>query len=70
MVANLDKFNGKMAENRYSVSRLAEALNLADATIRLKMKSDKYEFTLSESVRIKKLWNLTDEEYLQIFIYF
>lgn len=70
MVAKLNKFNGKMAENEYTVSKLAKALNLAGATVRLKMNSDKYEFTLSESVKIKELWNLTDAEYLEIFIYF
>jgi hypothetical protein len=70
MVANKNKFNGKMAENEYTISKLATALDLAEATVRLKIKSDKYEFTLSESVAIKKLWNLTDAEYLEIFIYF
>ena len=70
MVAKLNKFNGKMAENDYTVSMLAEALDLAEATVRYKIKSNKYEFTLSESVKIKNLWNLTDEEYLDIFIYF
>ena len=70
MVAKLNKFNGKMAENEYTVQTLAEALGLNPATIRLKMNSDKYEFTLSESVKIKNLWALTDAEYLDIFIYF
>ena len=70
MVAKLNKFNGKMAENEYTVAKLAKALNLAEATIRLKMNSEKYEFTLSESIEIKKLWNLTDAEYLEIFINF
>lgn len=70
MVAKLNKFNGKMAENEYNVSKLAKALNLAEATVRLKMNSEKYEFTLSESIEIKRLWNLTDAEYLDIFIYF
>ena len=70
MVANKKKFKGKMAENEYTVSKLAKALDLAEATVRLKINSDKYEFTLSESVKIKNLWNLTDEEYLTIFIYF
>ena len=70
MVAKLSKFNGKMAENEYTVSKLAKALGLAEATVRLKMKSEKYEFTLSESIKIKNLWNLTDAEYLEIFIYF
>lgn len=69
MLANNDKFNGKMAENRYTVSKLAQALGLAEGTVRLKIKSKKYEFTLGESKKIKDLWNLTDKEYLTIFIY-
>ncbi len=68
MVAKKNKFNGKMAENEYTVSRLAKELELAEATVRLKAYGDKYEFTLSESIKIKELWDLTDEEYLEIFI--
>ena len=70
MVANKNKLKGKMAENEYGMSKLAQAMGLAEATVRLKMNSDKYEFTLSESVKIKNLLNLTDAEYLEIFIYF
>jgi DNA-binding XRE family transcriptional regulator len=70
MVANRNKLRGKMAENEVTVSKLAEYLELAEATVRLKINSDKYEFTLSESIKIKALLNLTDAEYLEIFIYF
>ena len=70
MVANKNKLRGKMAENEVTVAKLAKELNLAEATIRLKTNSDKYEFTLSESVKIKELLNLTDFEYLDIFINF
>lgn len=70
MVANRNKLRGKMAENEVSIARLAEALGLAEATVRLKINSERYEFTLSESVAIKKLLNLSDAEYLEIFIYF
>ena len=59
-----------MAENEVTVSILADYLGLAEATVRLKINSDKYEFTLSESIKIKGLLNLTDAEYLEIFIYF
>ena len=68
MVANKNKFNGKMAENEYTIPRLAKELGLAEATVRLKAYSDKYDFTISESIKIKNLWHLTDEEYLIIFI--
>lgn len=70
MVAKLNKFNGKMAENWYTPSKLAEALDLSVKSVKLKMNSDKYEFSLRESIKIKNLWNLTDAEYLDIFIYF
>lgn len=70
MVANKNKLRGKMAENEVTISKLAKVLNLAEATIRLKINSDKYEFNISESVKIKELLNLTDAEYLEIFIYF
>lgn len=70
MVANIRKFRGKMAENEYTITKLAKALDLAEATVRLKINSKKYEFTLSESIEIKELWRLTDAEYLDIFIHF
>lgn len=70
MVANRNKFNGKMAENEYTVPKLAKELGLAEATVRLKAYSDEYEFTLSQSIQIKNLWNLTNDEYLDIFINF
>ena len=70
MVANKNKLMGKMAENEITVPRMARELGLSDATVRNKIKSEKQEFTLSESVKIKNLLNLTDAEYLEIFIYF
>lgn len=70
MVANKNKLRGKMAENEFTVSKLAKGLGKSEATVRLKINSDKYEFTLSESIKIKELLNLTDAEYLEIFIYF
>lgn len=69
MVANKNKLRGKMAENEITMTKLAQALNVAEATVRYKMNSDKYEFNLSESVKIKNLLKLADEEYLEIFIY-
>ena len=70
MVANRNKLRGKMAEYEVGIAKLAEALDLAEATVRLKINSERYEFTLSESIVIKKLLNLSDAEYLEIFIYF
>ena len=70
MVANRNKLRGKMAEYEVSIAKLAEALGLAEATVRLKINSEKYEFTIGESIIIKKVLNLSDAEYLEIFIYF
>ena len=70
MVANKNKLKGKMAENEVTVSRIAKELGLAEATVRTKINGNRYEFSLSESVKIKNLLNLTDAEYLEIFIYF
>ena len=70
MVANKNKLRGKMAENECTMQKLAKALGLAEATVRYKINSDKYDFNLGESIKIKELLNLTDAEYLEIFIYF
>lgn len=70
MVANKNKLRGKMAENEVGVSKLSQALDLSEATIRLKINSNKYEFNLSESIKIKELLNLNDAEYLDIFVNF
>ena len=69
MVANKNKLKGKMAENECTIATLAKALNVAEATVRYKINGNKYEFTLGESAKIKNLLNLTDAEYLEIFIY-
>lgn len=69
MVANKNKLRGKMAENEISIAKLAQVLDVSDATVRYKINSDKYEFNLRESVKIKDLLNLSDNEYLEIFIY-
>ena len=68
MVANKNKLRGKMAENEISIAKLAQVLDVSDATVRYKINSDKYEFNLRESVKIKELLNLSDNEYLEIFI--
>ena len=70
MVANKNKLKGKMAENEVTVVRMAKELDLTEATVRAKINSDRYEFNISESVKIKNLLSLTDAEYLEIFIYF
>lgn len=70
MVANKNKLMGKMAENEVSVPKLSKELGLNYGTVRNKINSNKYEFTLSESIKIKTILGLTDAEYLEIFIYF
>ena len=70
MVANERKLIGKIAENGYTKGSFAKAMGMSDPTLRLKMNSEDYEFTISESVKAKELLHLTTEEYLEIFIDF
>ena len=70
MVANINKLKGKIVEHGYTKEDFAKAVGITTPTLRQKMLNDKYEFTISESVRIKNLLNLNDEDYLEIFIYF
>lgn len=70
MVANKNKLIGKIAECGYTKGSFAKAMGMSDPTLRLKMISENYEFTISESARAKDLLHLTTEEYLEIFINF
>lgn len=70
MVANKNKFNEKMVENEYTIAKLAKALNLTEEITELKINSEEHEFTIGESVEVKKIWGLSDTEYLNIFIEF
>ena len=58
MVANKNKLRGKMAENECTMQKLAKALGLAEATVRYKINSDKYDFNLL----MRSIW-----KYLFIF---
>lgn len=70
MVANKDKLIGKIAENGYTKGGFAKAMGMSCPTLRNKMLSEEYEFTLSESAKAKEILHLTTEEYLEIFINF
>lgn len=68
MVANVGKFKGKMAESGYNNGAFAKAMRMSDVTLRRKINDADYDFSIGESVRAKKLLNMTDDEYLAIFI--
>lgn len=68
MVANKNKLIGKIAENGYTKQSFAKAMGISEVTSRLKINSDEYEFTISESLKAKEVLHLTTDEYLDIFI--
>lgn len=70
MVANKNKLMGKIVENGYTQQSFAQAMEMSVPTLRLKMNSEQYEFTIGESIKAKELLHLTVEEYLEIFINF
>jgi AraC-like DNA-binding protein len=67
MVANIDKLKGKITENRYTMKKLSEEFGMTETTLRRKINDEKSEFSVNESWKLKKLLNLTLEEYLIIF---
>ena len=68
MVANVGKLKGKIAENGYNNGAFAKAIGMSAVTLRRKMTEAEYDFSIGESVEVKNLLNLTDEEYLAIFV--
>ena len=46
MVANINKFKGKMIENGYSLTKFANEISMCETTLRRKMTDTKYEFTI------------------------
>lgn len=67
MVKNINKLKGKMAENGYTLKRLTEELGISENTLRRKMNDENSEFTVGESDAIRKMLNLTIEEFFNIF---
>ena len=68
MVANVGKLKGKMAENGYNNGAFANAIGISAVTLKRKMIDADYDFSIGESVKVKELLNLTNDEYLAIFI--
>ena len=68
MVANVGKLKGKMAENGYNNRAFAVAMGMSEVTLRRKINSVGYEFSIGESVKAMGILNLTKDEYLAIFI--
>lgn len=67
MVQKVDKLKGKITENRYTYTRLAEDLGMSLFTLRRKINSKDSEFSISESLKVKRLLNLSTNDYLDIF---
>lgn len=65
-MVNTDKLRGKMREKRYTIQTLAQAVNLSKTGLFNKIHGKK-EFLCSELQTIKKVLNLTEEEFESIF---
>lgn len=68
MKTNINKLKGKMAENGYNQTDLAEKLNVNRATIYRKFECDGLSFTIGEAHKIADILNLTQEEAVEIFL--
>lgn len=67
MVQKVDRLKGKIVENRYTNKKLASDLNMSEPTLRKKINNDGTDFSISESLEIKRLLNLSTMDYLDIF---
>jgi hypothetical protein len=67
MVQNVNKLKGKITENGYNLKNLSKAMDLCELTLRRKINNSNSEFTLSESLKIKKILNISNQDYLEIF---
>lgn len=65
-MVNTDKLKGKMRENRYTIKTLAKAINLSNTGLFNKIHGKK-EFLCSELQSIKKVLNLTEDDFESIF---
>ncbi len=64
---NIDKLNGKIAENRMNREMLAEKLGINRSSIYRKLdNADK--ITIGEAKKIKEILSLSDEEACEIFL--
>jgi hypothetical protein len=67
MVANINKLKGKKAEGNITYKTIADTLGMTEVTLRKKLFDDDAEFVISETLVIKDLLKLSNEEYLDIF---
>ena len=67
MVQNINKLKGKITENGYSIDTFASKIGLCDVTVRKKMSKENSDFSISESLKVKEILNLSTNDYLDIF---
>lgn len=67
MVHNINKLKGKITENGYTADTFASKLGLCRITVTKKIKKENSDFSISESLKIKDILNLSTEDYLDIF---
>ena len=61
-----DKLRGRIVENRYTLQTFADSIGISSASLIRKIKGST-DFTVGESVKVKELLNLSNEDYLDIF---
>lgn len=67
MVANINKLKGKIVENGYRPKEFADAIGMCELTVRKKINDKKSDFSIIESLKVKKVLNLSTQDYLDIF---
>lgn len=67
MVQNSNKLKGKIIENGLSIDTFASKLGLCNVTVRKKIDKENSDFSISESLKVKEILNLSTDDYLDIF---
>ena len=67
MVANINKLKGKIIEKGYKPKEFADAIGMCELTVRRKINNKNSDFSIIESLNVKKILNLSTQDYLDIF---
>ena len=67
MVQNINKLKGKITESGLSADSFASKLGLCRITVSKKISKENSDFSISESLKIKEILNLSTNDYLDIF---
>lgn len=67
MVANINKLKGKIAENNHTMKSLSKEMGMSEKTLSKKINDVNADFYVGESWQLKRILNLSIDEYLNIF---